>query len=538
MIGKKKLFLLLIISFLVLGCTEEFLHENPPNIITADNLYVDYSGFQAGVYSLYNQVRQERAGVHNPFNMCFNQIMLCGNDIMSSNFPAGYDVILREWGTFNNPTVKFYQSTWEWLYGIVNAANTIVERANQSGIDWTKNEKNDILAQTRLIRAWAYRHLTGLWGDVPLNLEETTSSNIKDWQRTPIHEVYAQMESDLSFAERNLSLYPENDGKIAKGVATHYLAELYLTMGDYERSISKADSLINSGVYSLITERYGVKKDQPGVPFMDMFYDGNSNRSEGNTETLWTFQYEYLVTGGEGPNIMRRTYMNAYYSIILEGKNPLIITQSLGGRGLGRQSPTHFMLRLFEKTDHRGSEHAWRWFYTINNPNGIPDNYQFGDTIYMDTTQVEKEQNPFRPSTRKWDDGTPADNILSESTYNDQVYLRLAETYLILAEAQLKAGDINSAAETLNVLRSRSNASPVTANDISIDFILDERARELFCEEHRRYSLLRNQKWLERTRLHNAITGPNITERDTLLPIPQSVIDANLNLKMVQNPGY
>jgi hypothetical protein len=156
----------------------------------------------------------------------------------------------------------------------------------------------------------------------------------------------------------------------------------------------------------------------------------------------------------------------------------------------------------------------------------------------MDTTQVEREQNPLRPSTRKWDDGTPADNVLSNSTYNDQVYLRLAETYLILAEAQLKAGDASGAAETLNILRVRSNASPVQAADITIDFILDERARELFCEEHRRYSLLRNNKWLERTRLHNALTGPNITERDTLLPIPQSVIDANLTLKMIQNPGY
>jgi hypothetical protein len=73
---------------------------------------------------------------------------------------------------------------------------------------------------------------------------------------------------------------------------------------------------------------------------------------------------------------------------------------------------------------------------------------------------------------------------------------------------------------------------------MSLDFILDERSRELFLEEDRRITLLRTSKWLERTRLHNNNGGANIAERDTLYPIPQPVIDANLTKKMPQNPGY
>ena len=109
---------------------------------------------------------------------------------------------------------------------------------------------------------------------------------------------------------------------------------------------------------------------------------------------------------------------------------------------------------------------------------------------------------------------------------------------MLLAEAQFLTDDPAAAAETINVLRRRANASEITAGDVTIDFILDERSRELFTEEHRRYTLLRTNKWFERTQLHNMLASPNITERDKLFPIPQSVIDANLTVPMPQNPGY
>ncbi|HEX2628974.1 MAG TPA: RagB/SusD family nutrient uptake outer membrane protein, partial [Chitinophagaceae bacterium] len=94
------------------------------------------------------------------------------------------------------------------------------------------------------------------------------------------------------------------------------------------------------------------------------------------------------------------------------------------------------------------------------------------------------------------------------------------------------------AADAINVLRTRAHAPQVTAAQMNIDFVLDERSRELFSEEDRRYVLLRTGKWLERTKLYNKIASPNVVARDTLLPIPQSVIDANLTRVMPQNPGY
>ena len=129
-------------------------------------------------------------------------------------------------------------------------------------------------------------------------------------------------------------------------------------------------------------------------------------------------------------------------------------------------------------------------------------------------------------------------DVQADFAWTDQIYIRLADTYLLKAEAQYKLGQPGPAAETINIIRERSHATPITAADVNIDFILDERSRELFLEEERRMTLLRTRKWFERTQLHNKFGGERITLRDTIFPIPQDVIDANLTAPFPQNPGY
>lgn len=538
----KKIICATVLMVLFIGCSNKFLDETPPHFLSADNLYTSYDGFKAGIYGLYSLARDERSGSVNENNEIKNQVWLAGNDIMVYNSPDGFSRLINIWGTNNQPTNARWNDIWSWLYEIVNSANTIIIRAEEAEIDWTESQKNDIIAHAKFFRAWAYRHLTESWGNVPLNLEEASSDKIKDWTRASKAEVQAQMEKDWQFAESNLPVDYTDDGSITSWVAKHYLAELYIIQKKYALAIQKADEVINSGKFSLIAKRYGVKANNPGVPFMDMFYDGNSNRSQGNTEALWVFQYEYQLQGG-GWNIMRRIYGQSYDGIKVGGKSPFVITAEYGGRSIMRHSPTKFMFDLYEKGDDRGSEFAWTFYYIINNPKGIPAGKKLGDTIWFKVDNkvlIGGTNNREWPTTRKWLDGTPESDPLSGGQFNDQIYLRLAETYLLKAEAQLLNKDAAGAAVTLNVIRARSNASPITTSDVDIDFILDERARELYCEEHRRYVLLRNKKWYERFILHNTTPASVllITERDTILPIPQSVIDANLITPMEQNPGY
>ena len=333
-----------------------------------------------------------------------------------------------------------------------------------------------------------------------------------------------------------------------------------LTEAEYQKAKDKALAVINNSKYKLVTERYGVNKDKPGTPFTDMFLDGNSNRDEGNTEALWIMPNEYLSVGFQ-PNIMRRWWVNRYESISIKvgtkSFTPITYSKEYGGRGLGRFAVTKYALSLYAPGDDRGSEFAWRFSYQMNNAKSLPTGsnpvatcqtpgYTGGtlnDYVILSTDCDEPDPvSTYKqnwPSTRKWDSAPddPAD-VQNTSNINDQIYLRLGETYLLLAEAQLGLKDYDGAATTLTTLRARSHASAVVGSQVTIDFILDERSRELITEEPRRYALLRAHKWFDRTKMYNKFSGPLITQRDTLLPIPQSVINANLDKKMDNNGGY
>ncbi|MEN8203115.1 MAG: RagB/SusD family nutrient uptake outer membrane protein [Bacteroidota bacterium] len=530
------------------SCSEELLVEDPPHILVADNLYTDLTGFEAGLNGLYAQVHWERSGLsryHGPNDLMIDPAVN-GTDNMYANYFGSFGNTANDWGTRNSSTSKFYREFWKWLYQTINAANTIINRAENPGINWfgeggTEEEnKNRVIAEARLIRAWCYRHATFMWGDVPYTDQESGSVIKSDWERTPVVEVRAKMEEDLLFAEEHLPETSENPGKVVKGVATHYLAELYLTTGDPESAKTKAQSLINSGVFSLVTQRFGVDASNPGTPFADMFLAGNANGHEGNTEALWVLQAQLYVVDPDFGFIMRRWHRNRQDKVKVNRVSGTIeYSVENGGRGIGRNGPTRYAMELYEAGDDRGGVSAWRTYEVINSPwVTLPEGWAIGDTVWHNWQgQDEKVNNPYWPSTRKWD-GTDPNDLAAPRSYDDQVYLRLAETYLLLAEAELLTNGADAAAATLNILRSRSNASPVTGADVDMDFLLDERSRELYSEEHRRYTLIRTGTLFERVQRYNLIAAPNFTLRDTIYPIPQDVIDANLTHEMRQNPGY
>lgn len=526
---------------LLAGCSKNLLNEDPRAIITADNLLKDKQGFENALNGLYNEVRRCRAGdTYNSPNDFMMVSTVIGVDNAYANWRSGVEDPFNLWKANSNPSVANYRRVWGWLYETINAANTIVEQAEGPGINWTPADKNLILAEARAIRAWCYRHLTNLWGDVPLTLTESSGTNIRtDWERTPVAQVRAAMEQDWLFAEQYLPDVSASTGKIIKGVVQHYLAELYLSADQPAKAKTYAEKVIQNPAYKLITQRYGPNSAKPGTPFTDMFLPGNANRTNGNTEALWVIQNELNVIGGDGSTILRRYWVNRYYSIVIgtPGRSPVQVTEEYGGRGIGRFSPTRWAMTLYGSTDHRGGDFAWRYYYLANNPASLPAGYNLGDTVRINRNVNERLSNPLWPSTRKWDYANPLD-INGNNNYNDIILLRLAETYLLLAEANFRLNDLTGAATAINVLRTRANATPVAPASVTIDYILDERSRELFAEEERRYALLRTRTWLARTQLRNVIAGPNVAARDTLLPIPQDVIDANLTKPMPQNPGY
>jgi starch-binding outer membrane protein, SusD/RagB family len=565
-IMKKINYILMLLLLLVVGCNEnEFLTEKPRDDIYADQLYTNYDGFQMALNASYAFVREEFQTTANS-SQAAQVYMFAATDIgwaPNNGGTSSADASWLNWSTDLSSTTEPIGDIFMWLYREINSDNKIIARAENPAVDWQgKNEvenlanKNEVIAHAKLLRAWAYRHLTYLYGDVPLSLDEIDGANyISNWKRAPVSEIRKQMEMDLIFAKDHLLWRYKNSGRANKAVAEHYLAELYCATHEFSKAITEAQEVINNSGYKLITSRFGRNSSKPGNLFIDMFREPLPEK--GNTETLWAFlnSEELVNPKGNFDNRIRDQYYS-YYTNATPVKNymkinnistddQLKVYEYNGGKGAQRAQITEWAYNLFEVQDIRFDEYSmakYIQFPNKDNPSKI-DKIMFTHTSKFTDNFYQTEKGVGTggasaewPFTKKWD-YVSASDPKSVNSYNDFIYLRLAETYLILAEAQVGNGNAGAAKTTINILRARSNASLYTGN-VDIDYVLDESARELMCEVARRHALVRTGKYLERARAHNRYMFFHLKDYHLYWPIPQSVIDSNTGSVMKQNDGY
>ncbi|MEB2777389.1 RagB/SusD family nutrient uptake outer membrane protein [Algoriphagus sp. D3-2-R+10] len=541
---------------LLVSCVEDdFLKEEPLDFYSSVNSFVTLENFQGAVVDLYAQFRSLR------FNSSNNSMALIyGTDVM---FDARLSTTNNRFGDYNvslNPTSQLPYWHWSRLYKIISSANSIIERIAENNTI-ADSDKALIVAQASYFRAHAYRNLVHLFGDVPLLLKEVTTPQA-DFTRQPRQEVYDQIIIDLIYASENLpSISSTQDGKLSNLVAFHLLAEMYLVLGDLDQAIKYTSKVIDDPATELMTGRFGSLASSPGDTYYDLFRVGNQNRSSGNTEAIWVEQIEvdlpggFLISSGLGGNPMERILVPASFTLIDPDGNPGSLghrsTLNSGGRGVGFMMPTDYVEnQLWENDfniDIRNSEFNYVRDFIYDNPASA---YFDSSAVKYPGANLIAQRWRFYPFFSKvTTPGQHPSGILSDpalglinsgggSTYADQYYLRLPETLLLRAEAYLAKGDLARAASDINQVRTRSNATVVQPGEVTIDYILDERARELTMEEDRRILLLRLGKLVERVQKYNPHNGDEIQEHHALWPIPASEIEANVNGSLTQNPGY
>ena len=560
-----KILLLAGALFASVGCNEEeFLNEVPKDFYSPENSYITEANFNAALTDLYARVRAI-------------QSVNGGADFYSE--VLGTDLAFN--GRLDNARIGDYNSSiipqgaiprYHWLswYKIIANANTIIGRLPLSQVSEARQKV--IGAEAKLFRAWSYRQLVHLFGGVPLILDEATTPK-SDYTRATKEAVLNQILADATEAAANLpNVATAVDGRLNKAVANHLLAETYIVLKDYDKAIAAATEVIQNSSLSLMSARFGSLRNQPGDVFYDLFRVGNQNRKAGNLEAIWVIQYELdiiggaLTSAGSAFNQQERTIAPAVFSIVdpdgkpSMNKNLSASTLNSGGRGVSFVQPTDYWTyeiwgldpakdnRIVTSTDIRTSQYNIVRDFKYNNP--ASPNF-FGKSLIDFPANNWKAQRwrwyPY-PSKVTTPGQHPAGVLddpalltlksIAGPTFRDMYMIRLPETYFLRAEAYLLKGDAAKAADDLNVVRNRAKAAPVTPGEVTLDYILDERARELIFEEDRRVTLQRMGKLVERVRKYNPLNKANIRDHHALFPIPFSEIEANKDAKLEQNPGY
>src|SRR6266487_889869 len=473
-----------------------------------------------------------------------------GTDIYTKGADGSFKYI-NDYTTQLNPDAQYFRETWVDFYRAINTTNAAIDQAPVVTMDSTLKARR--VAEARFLRALYYFDLAQMYGPVTLTLLETKSPTTEA-TRAPVDSVYDAIVADLQYAESTLPAVQKDYGRATKGAAQHLLAKVYLTRirdadstadevakrqaGDFANAADYAQRVINSGQYTLLSR------------FKDVFDFAN----ERNQEVIWSVQFttDPLTTGNGNKGHL---YFLAQYDVW-----PGMTRDVANGRPFKRFRPTWYLLGLFDRTkDSRYDAQFTRVWYA-NNAANIPKNAQgvpkfgLGDTVLARTKpytvftpraylgQASPYQDNMFPSLNKFHD--PFRSSINETRSSRDFFVaRLAETYLIAAEALMRDGRPAEGLPYINAVRRRAAISghetemELTVDQLTLDAILDERARELAGEITRWFDLVRTHSLLSRVKLYNPDAKNNIQPFHVLRPIPQIQIDRTSS-PYPQNPGY
>ncbi len=604
-----KILLIFSIIQISFGCSEDWLKTDPLSFYEPSTTFKTKEGLEAALTTCNRHLRGYFYADAAPFytDLLFSEVAVEGTTDKSG--PAqDINALVTPSSDNNNENTNRINHFWTEGYYGVKYANSIISNIDKvEGLSTTI--KNEMLARAYFHRAWRYYSLIFSFGDVPLITQEVTTPKL-DYKSTKMEVIIEKMIQDLEFAVKYAPDFVAY-GAESKGSCRQLLAKYYMSAGMFDKAIAQADTLINYSGYSMMTNNFGtfinprplVHPIQENV-IWDLHRPENKSIAA-NKEVIqvMTSRYDYLESR-QSTNTMRiavpfwpntgtngvRTPITKIAAMVCNANGDLIDLRSTYGRGIHRSRGTWYATNMIwdDKDDLRHSRSTGNWMtmndLVYNNPKmiGTADEKYFGKNIMkysengtslvIDTIRSWGEW----PHYKLWVEDPANANV---NNYNggpaDWYLYRLAETYLIRAEANFWKGNFTKAAEDVNIIRKRAGCSKLysTAN---MGVIMDERARELTFEEYRHMELVRvsyifaktngtdefgnnysysspaslSQKsyWKARIDKYNnfynkgvkTIYGVTFTISNfhVFWPVPQDEIDANLYGTINQNFGY
>ena len=526
---------------------QDILEENPVGLATAESYYSTPKGIEDGLKATYTPLRRFYGREEAFF------LTVTGTDMWTDGFGG-----VTNHPNYNSYTPNFLGNDgyvkiiWDNFYVGINQANAVIERAPKvTGL--SDAARGRIIGEARFLRALYYFHLVQQFGDVHFTLTESQSV-VTEAKRTPAATIYQEgIVPDLQYAVANLPAKTQEYGRATQHAAEGLLARVQLTLGNWPEAEKMANAVIDSKDFQLV-KNYGD------------IWDINNDR---NSEVIWAVQYtDNPLTNADGNQ--GHLFFQFDYTA-----NPAMTRDLANGRPYQRFMPTNYTLNLFDLTKDSRYDGSFKTVWianqngTINGKKVVPGDTAIKIVLYTVPDAVQKNApywlvdynnkwvgsvtDPLEiggfsrrryPSLKKYFDPLRTSTNATDGR-RDFLVLRLAEMYLIAGEAAWRQNDNDRATGYVNVVRSRAAlpgqvaAMQVAAADMSLDFFLDERGREMAGEMQRWYDLKRSGKFIERLMTYNLDAAKNVKPTHIVRPIPQTQIDRVTNPgDFLQNPGY
>ncbi|MDR1098256.1 MAG: RagB/SusD family nutrient uptake outer membrane protein [Tannerella sp.] len=514
----KKISLTICICSILWGCDEDWLETKPLSIYTPETVYVDAAGFESALGACMRNIISEFYGDAAPIVTEMIQSDLCVEGTTNKTGPQ-QDMDQAFLPSAQLDHVDYTRVGWFWTYtfNVVKYCNTIITRIDD--IEWTNtDERNHILGSAFFHRAYRYYRAVHQFGDVPFLDEELTAPKT-DFYSHDRWDILERLYSDMEFAYKWVRSDMER-GNVTKDACGVLLMKIAMSLGKFDRAIEIGHEIVSR--HPLMKQRFTVNQNKPRTNLMHDLHSIEAKLDRNNMEGIfYTASYPDVVgsvriftmrcgvpswnTGGQGtitPAGETGTAWNV--SAIAEDvlEDPDLDINRVYGRGTGKARPTnYFQYEIWgekELNDIRGVHNRDSWRRTEDLKYNNPALKKSGSEWYRKNLQknVNISVNDSIMCWHQWPHYklfVPEKETITQWSGGETPWYiyRSAEVYLMLGECYYWKDQPVQAAEMLNVVRARAGAEPLSAADINIGEILNERARELYYEELRHVELVR-----------------------------------------------